>query len=182
MLQYFGKLPDSVQLPVGPENTIPRAEFVLLQTTNGSTVRMPRDLVEKFACITHSDLQVYDREILQFSMSHQSIPEVEPTIQVLGLRERDLNELLFFATLRLDEIPLDEIPIAEFPRDRLFEGILLAHRVQWLALYQALCKIVANMVKGKSPEEIRRVFNIKNDFTPEEEERVRKENEWCEER
>jgi len=26
------------------------------------------------------------------------------------------------------------------------------------------------------------VFNIKNDFTPEEEERVRKENEWCEER
>ncbi|VDO68375.1 unnamed protein product [Onchocerca flexuosa] len=26
------------------------------------------------------------------------------------------------------------------------------------------------MIKGKSPEEIRRTFNIKNDFTPEEEE------------
>lgn len=34
------------------------------------------------------------------------------------------------------------------------------------------CKTVANMIKGKSPEEIRRTFNIKNDFTPEEEEQV----------
>jgi len=183
MLQYFGKLPDSVQLPVGPGNTIPPAAFVLLQTSNGSTVRMSRNLVEKFGCITESDLQLYDREILQFSMSPQSSPDVEPTIQVLGLRESDLNELLFFATLRLDEIPLHEISLAELPlSERLLQGLVLAYRVQWLSLSQALSKAVANIVKGKTPEEIRRTFNIKNDFTPEEEERVRKENEWCEER
>lgn len=39
-----------------------------------------------------------------------------------------------------------------------------------------------NRAAGKTPEEIRKTFNIKNDFTPEEEEQVRKENEWCEER
>jgi hypothetical protein len=44
------------------------------------------------------------------------------------------------------------------------------------------CKIVANMIKGKSPEEIRRTFNIQNDFTPEEEEQIRRENEWAEDR
>jgi S-phase kinase-associated protein 1 len=38
------------------------------------------------------------------------------------------------------------------------------------------------MIKNKSPDEIRQTFNIQNDFTPEEEEQVRKENEWCEER
>jgi hypothetical protein len=30
------------------------------------------------------------------------------------------------------------------------------------------CKTVANMIKGKRPEEIRKLFNIVNDFTPEE--------------
>ena len=34
------------------------------------------------------------------------------------------------------------------------------------------CKTVANMIKGKSPEEIRKLFNIVNDFTPEEEVRL----------
>lgn len=43
------------------------------------------------------------------------------------------------------------------------------------------CKTVANMIKGKNPEEIRKLFNIQNDFTPEEEEQIRRENEWAEE-
>jgi S-phase kinase-associated protein 1 len=34
------------------------------------------------------------------------------------------------------------------------------------------------MMKGKTVEEIRKTFNIKNDFTPSEEEQVRRENEW----
>lgn len=37
------------------------------------------------------------------------------------------------------------------------------------------------MIKGKSPEEIRKTFNITNDFTPEEEDQIRRENEWAEE-
>ncbi len=41
---------------------------------------------------------------------------------------------------------------------------------------------VAEYIKQcKTPEEIRLRFNIPNDFTPEEEEEVRKENAWCEE-
>jgi len=37
------------------------------------------------------------------------------------------------------------------------------------------------MIKGKTPEQIRKTFNIQNDFTPEEEEAVRQENKWAEE-
>ena len=40
-------------------------------------------------------------------------------------------------------------------------------------LLDVTCKTVANMIKGKTPEEIRKTFNIKNDFTPSEEEQVR---------
>jgi S-phase kinase-associated protein 1 len=64
----------------------------------------------------------------------------------------------------------------------LFELILAANYLDIKPLLDLTCKIVANMIKGKTPEEIRKMFNIKNEFTPEEEERVRKENEWAEER
>lgn len=63
----------------------------------------------------------------------------------------------------------------------LFELILAARFLDNPRLLDMLCAEVARMVRGKSPEEIRRTFNIKNDFTPEEEEQVRLENAWCEE-
>lgn len=46
-------------------------------------------------------------------------------------------------------------------------------------LLDLTCRTVANMMQGKSPEEIRALFNIVNDYTPEEEAEVRRENQWA---
>jgi S-phase kinase-associated protein 1 len=64
----------------------------------------------------------------------------------------------------------------------LFEMILAANYLDMKDLLDLTCDTVANMVKGKTPDEIRKTFNITHDFTPEEEEQVRKDNEWCEEK
>lgn len=66
-------------------------------------------------------------------------------------------------------------------QEMLFEIILAANYLDIKQLLDVGCKTVANMIKGKSPEEIRKTFNIQNDFTPEEEEQIRRENEWAEE-
>ena len=63
---------------------------------------------------------------------------------------------------------------------RLFLFILASNYLDVKDMLDASCYSVAGKIKGKSTEEIRALFNIKNDFTPEEEEQVRKENEWCE--
>ena len=66
--------------------------------------------------------------------------------------------------------------------ETLFNLILAANYLDIKPLLDLTCKAVADEIKGKTPEEIRTRFNIKNDFTPEEEEEVKRENAWCEER
>ncbi|TGO54482.1 hypothetical protein BOTNAR_0266g00170 [Botryotinia narcissicola] len=61
--------------------------------------------------------------------------------------------------------------LMQVDQEMLFEIILAANYLDIKAL-----------LDGKSPEEIRKTFNITNDFTPEEEEQIRRENEWAEDR
>eukprot|EP01137_Pigoraptor_chileana_P010152 Opistho-2@59341 len=83
---------------------------------------------------------------------------------------------------RSDDIEAWDAEFCKVDQGTLFELILAANYLDIKPLLDLTCKTVANMIKGKTPEEIRKTFNIKNDFTPEEEEQVRRENEWCEEK
>ena len=81
-----------------------------------------------------------------------------------------------------DNIPTWDQDFLKVDQGTLFEIILAANYLDIKGLLEVTCKTVANMMKGKSAEEIRKLFNIENDLTPEEEEQIRKENEWCEEK
>ncbi|XP_044489353.1 SKP1-like protein 1A [Mangifera indica] len=60
----------------------------------------------------------------------------------------------------------------------LFDLILAANYLNIKGLLDLTCQTVADMIKGKTPEEIYKTFNIKNKFTPEEEEEFRREKQW----
>ncbi|KDP37222.1 hypothetical protein JCGZ_06278 [Jatropha curcas] len=64
-------------------------------------------------------------------------------------------------------------------QDILFDVILASNFLDIQDLLDLLCKEVASMMSGKTVEEIRKIFHIKNDYTPEEEEEVRRENQWA---
>ncbi|KAL7745816.1 hypothetical protein ACLKA6_010009 [Drosophila palustris] len=83
---------------------------------------------------------------------------------------------------RTDDITSWDADFLKVDQGTLFELILAANYLDIKGLLELTCKTVANMIKGKTPEDIRKTFNIKKDFTPAEEEQVRKENEWCEEK
>lgn len=63
--------------------------------------------------------------------------------------------------------------------DVIFEVILAANYMDIKPLMELASSKVASIIKGKNPEEIRKTFNIQNDFTPEEEAQIREENQWC---
>ena len=64
-------------------------------------------------------------------------------------------------------------------QEMLFEIILASNYLNYKRLLDASCQRVADMIKGKTPEEIREKFNIVNDFSPTEEEEVKRENQWA---
>jgi S-phase kinase-associated protein 1 len=66
-------------------------------------------------------------------------------------------------------------------RETLFELTLAANYMDVKPLLDLCCATTASLIKGKTPEEIRRQFNIVNDFSPEQEALVREENKWKEE-
>jgi S-phase kinase-associated protein 1 len=63
-------------------------------------------------------------------------------------------------------------------QETLFLLIKAGNYMNIEGLLDLTVKTVANMIKGKKPEEIRKTFGITKDFTPEEEARILAENPW----
>ncbi|XVE56196.1 hypothetical protein DITRI_Ditri03aG0218300 [Diplodiscus trichospermus] len=78
-----------------------------------------------------------------------------------------------------DELKSWDAEFVKVDQATVFDLILAANYLNIKSLLDLTCQTVADMIKGKTPEEIRKTFNIKNDFTPEEEEEVRRENQWA---
>ncbi|KAL5752432.1 hypothetical protein ACOSP7_022619 [Xanthoceras sorbifolium] len=78
-----------------------------------------------------------------------------------------------------DELKNWDAEFVKVDQATLFDLILAANYLNIKGLLDLTCQTVADMIKGKTPEEIRKTFNIKNDFTAEEEEEVRRENQWA---
>jgi len=78
------------------------------------------------------------------------------------------------------EVPKWDSEFLKVDQGTLFEIILAANYLDISKLLDYACMTVADQIRGKTPDEIRKHFNIKNDFTEEEMEQIKKENEWCE--
>ena len=110
------------------------------------------------------------RKVLEWCAHHQNDPApTAPTAPTTEGRTRitDIGEW-------------DQIFMEQLDSDMLYHIIIAANFLDIKLLLEIGCKTVADMIKGKSPEEIRRVWDLQKDFTPEEEAQIRRENEWAE--
>jgi S-phase kinase-associated protein 1 len=81
--------------------------------------------------------------------------------------------------LNEDDLKAWDLDFVKVDQDTLFKLILAANYLNIKSLLDLTCQSTADMIKDKTPEEVRKLFNIVNDFTPEEEEEVRRANQWA---
>ncbi|TMW81810.1 hypothetical protein EJD97_007764 [Solanum chilense] len=83
----------------------------------------------------------------------------------------------------------NEEEIKEFDKEYLkdksyndmFELIVAANYLHIVDLMNLLCQTIADRIKHKSVIAIRKIFGITNDYTPEEEEKIREDHKWAHE-
>jgi len=76
-----------------------------------------------------------------------------------------------------DQIFLDRLFKAE-QKDEFVNVFMGANFLDIRPLIDLCSQYLSDQLKGKSPEEMRDLLQIENDFTPEEEAKIRSENEW----
>ena len=81
----------------------------------------------------------------------------------------------------LDIVPEWYAQFVDVDQETLFDVILAANYLDIKPLLELTCAKVATMIKGKTVVEIRKLFNIENDLTQEEENQILEENKWAEE-
>jgi S-phase kinase-associated protein 1 len=139
-------------------------------------------------------LEVDEAVIRQSQLVANLIDDISDNDEIIPLMNVSrfiLEKIIEYCTEHVYDIQVDEeerqVAISDFDeqfldtdQSTLFELILAANFLDIKSLLDLACRKVAYMIKGKTPEQIRQTFNIKNDFTPEEEDKLFRENEWCE--
>ena len=67
----------------------------------------------------------------------------------------------------------------EKDHELLIDVIFAANFLSVKDLVELGCAAAASMIKGKTPQQIRDLFGIENDLTPEQEEKIREQNKEC---
>jgi hypothetical protein len=74
----------------------------------------------------------------------------------------------------------DEMFIKSLKEEELYELMSACNYLDVRPLLSMCCKFVAAKLHGKSVDQVREMLKIVSDYTPEEEERLKKENAWAE--
>ena len=131
------------------------------------------------------------KSMLQDDDDDNEIPE----IPLQEVSKEILEKVIEFTVKHMDD-PMKEIPkpiptndmkelvgewdanFIDLEQETLFKVILAANFLDIQPLLDLGIAKVASMIKGKEVDQVKKIFNINEDITPEEEKKVRDENPW----
>ncbi|KIM77970.1 hypothetical protein PILCRDRAFT_824953 [Piloderma croceum F 1598] len=156
--------------------------MIMLVSSDDVLFEVDREIAERSSVIRQM-LEVIGEQDQEIPLPNVSSDVLEKVLEYCEYyRGEPLDVQTTYTEKRTTNISRWDQKFITVDQGMLFEIILAANFLDIKSLLDLGCKTVANMIKGKTAEEIRKLFNIVNDFTPEEEAQIRKENEWAEDR
>ncbi|XP_076929486.1 SKP1-like protein 1A [Bidens hawaiensis] len=143
---------------------------IVLKSSDGETFEVEEAVAVESQTIKH---------MIEDDCADTTIPLPNVTSKILSKVIEYCKRHVHAANNDDEDLKAFDAEFVKVDQATLFDLILAANYLNIKSLLDLTCQTVADMIKGKTPEEIRKTFNIKNDFTPEEEEEVRRENAWA---
>ncbi|CAI9769796.1 unnamed protein product [Fraxinus pennsylvanica] len=135
-------------------------KMVVLKSFDGVTFEVEESVAVQFESIRH---------MFEDNLAGSVIP-------LSNIKSEILSKVIDYCKRHADDTT-DEEDLKAFDADfvkvehgTLFDIIRAANYLNIKSLLDLTCQTVADMIKGKTPAEIRELFNISDEFTPEEEE------------
>ncbi|RHN48030.1 putative S-phase kinase-associated protein [Medicago truncatula] len=136
-------------------------KMITLKSDDGETFEVSEAVALKSQTIKHIIEDDCADNVIEYCKKH-----VEATSSDEKVSEDDLKNWDADFTKEVDQ-------------QTLFQILLAANYLNIKNLLDLCCQTVADDIKDKKPEEIRKIFNVENDFSPEEEAKVQNENTWA---
>ena len=152
---------------------------ITLQSCDGEIFHVDKTIVIKFKTIKTLLEDCGDEDDEVIPLSNVSSDILKRVIQWAEHHKNDPE-----GDNNQDKIP-DEIPswdsdFLNVSVTTLLDLNMAANYLDIKGLLALTLRTFANMMTGKTPEELRKTFNIEDDLTEAEKAQIMKENEWCE--
>lgn len=138
-----------------------------IRTKDDKLVQVPVHIAALFDTTTSITLQlVYDdiQFIIQFAEDL--------------IKREAFNKAEIFATMHEEDQCYCREKLGVLKISQMIDIANACDTLGFLALQRACCWMISMAIKGKSTEEMRALLNIKNDFSPDEENKIIEECEW----
>lgn len=183
---YSASHKEETALIIKIESHISRCVFVQV-SKEGDVYEVPRK-VGLMSCLVKETLGDEDEDDDEDSMTEIPLPNVRSVVLVKVIeyckhyQEEEMRQIQ--TPLKADKLKdLVQQWYADFvqvDRTLLFDLVAAANFMDIKPLLDLTCLAVAIQIKGKSAQELRQMFNISNEYTPEEQAQIANENEWVE--
>ncbi|PWA48388.1 S-phase kinase-associated protein 1-like, SKP1/BTB/POZ domain protein [Artemisia annua] len=148
--------------------------MIVLRSSDGETFELEETAALQSETIKH---------MIEDGCAGSAIPTPNITGKILSKVVEYLNKHVETpkgaTNVTAEDLKAFDAKLVDVEQADLFAIILAANYLNIRPLLELMCKTVADMARGKTVQEIRNLFNIKNDLTPEEEEQIALENAWA---